>query len=105
MEIELKDDVHRLSPFNFWCEAKAMKHHVMGCLEDESPDAILLHNGTNDIRSEQLAEKIGSNIINVALSVKNIKNTVYVPGLTIRNDKYHRKRKEVNVILKKKCND
>ena len=82
-----------------------MKHHVMGCLEDESPDAILLHNGTNDIRSEELAEKIGSNIINVALSVKNIKNTVYVPGLTIRNDKYHRKRKEVNVILKKKCND
>ena len=33
------------------------------------------------------------------------KNTVYVSGLTVRNDKYHRKGKEVNVILKKKCND
>ena len=33
------------------------------------------------------------------------KKTVYVSGLTVRNDKYDRKRKEVNVILKKKYND
>ena len=33
------------------------------------------------------------------------KNTVYVSGLTVRYDKYERKEKEVNVILKKKCND
>ena len=33
------------------------------------------------------------------------KNTVYVSGLTVRKDKYDRKEKEVNVILKKKCND
>ena len=52
---------------------KAMKHHVMGCLEDESTDAILLHPGTNDFRSEESAEKIASNIINVALSAKNKK--------------------------------
>ena len=30
---------------------KAMKHHVMGCLEDESPDALLLHHVTIDPRS------------------------------------------------------
>ena len=34
-----------------------------------------------------------------------IKNTICVSGLTVRNDKYDRKEKEVNVILKKKCND
>ena len=50
-----------------------MKHHVMGCLEDGSPDAILLHHGTNDLRSEESAEEIASNIINVALSAKNKK--------------------------------
>ena len=32
---------------------KAMKHDVMGCLEDESPDMILLHHETNDLISEE----------------------------------------------------
>ena len=39
------------------------------------------------------------------LSLLKIKNAVYISGLTVRNDKYNRKGKEVNVILKKKCND
>ena len=52
---------------------KAMKHHVMRCLEDESPDAILLHHETNDLRSEESSERIASNIINVALSAKKQK--------------------------------
>ena len=80
-----------------------MKHHIMGCLEDGPPDTILLHHGTNDLRSEEPAEKIASNIINVVFSAKN-KNTVYVSGLIVRNDK-HRMGKEVNVVLKKKCNN
>ena len=46
---------------------KAMKHHVVGCLEDGSPDTILFHHGTNHLRSEEYAEKIASNLINVAL--------------------------------------
>ena len=58
-----------------------------------------------DLKSEESAEKIANNIINVAFSAKNKKNTVYVSGLTVRYDKYERKEKEVNVILKKKCND
>ena len=41
---------------------KAMKHHVMGCLEDGSPDTILLHHGTNDLRSEESAQTIASNM-------------------------------------------
>ena len=84
--------------------AKALKHHVTGCLKDESPDIILLHYGSNDLRSEESVEKIASNIINVALSAKKTKNTVHVSILTVRNDKYDRKGIEVNVILNKKCN-
>ena len=64
-----------------------------------------MHHGTNDLRSEESAEKIASNIINVALSLLKIKDTLYVSGFTVRNDKYHRKEKEFNVILKKKSND
>ena len=88
---------------------KAMKHYVMGCLEGGSPDlllhiTILLHHGTSDIRSEESAEKIASNI-NVTLSAKNFKKDVYVSGLTVRNDKYDGKGKEIKAILKKKIND
>ena len=46
-----------------------------GCLEDGSPDTILLHYGTKNLRGEENAEKIASNI-NVALYAKN-KKTLY----------------------------
>ena len=57
---------------------KAIKHHVMGCLKEGSPDTILFHHGTNDLKSEESAEKISSNIINVAVSTELKKRTVYV---------------------------
>ena len=85
---------------------KAMKHHVTGCLEDESPDEILLHHGTNDLRNDKMsAEKIAEDIVNVALTAKNDTNSVYVSGITIRKDKYDKKRKEVNKNLQKLCNN
>ena len=68
----------------------------MGCLEDESPDTLLLHYATIDPRTKELAERIANDIINVALSAKNKKSTVYVSGLTVRNHKYDRKGKEVS---------
>ena len=40
------------------------------------------------ISSDESAEKIAFNIINVTLSSKSKKKTVYVLGLTVRNDKY-----------------
>ena len=64
----------------------------MGCLEDESPDTILLRHGTNDLKSKKSAEKIASNI-NVTLSAKNKRNTVYVSELTVRNSKDDREKK------------
>ena len=56
---------------------KAMKHDVMGYLEDESPDMILLHHETNDLISEESTEEIASNIINVALSAKNKRHFMF----------------------------
>ena len=71
----------------------------MGCLEDESSETILLET----ILEVKTVEKIACSIINVAVSAKNKKK--YVSGLTVRNDTYDWKGKEVNVILKKKCDD
>ena len=39
------------------------------------------------------------------LSLLKIKKTLFISGLTVRNDKYDRKGTEVNVILKKRYND
>ena len=44
---------------------------------------------------------MASKIRNVVVSAKNKKNTVYFSGLAVRNDKYDKKGKEVNVVLKK----
>ena len=51
MEIELKDKVCSI----IGATIKVMEYHVMGCLEDESPDTILLLHGANNLRSEESA--------------------------------------------------
>ena len=43
--------------------------------------------------------------MSVSVATKEVIDTVYVSGLIVRNDKYDRKGKKVNVILKKKIND
>ena len=37
---------------------KGMIHHVKGCLEDTSPDFIILHHDTNDLNSNSTSEEI-----------------------------------------------
>ena len=78
---------------------KGMTRHVKGCLEETSPDFIILHRGTNDSTSEEIAD----NILNLAASVETSKNQVFVSGLVIRKDKLNKKRNEVNELLKTKC--
>ena len=60
---------------------KGMIHHVKGCLEDTSPDFIILHHGTNDLNSNSTSEEIADKILNLAASVKTSKNQVFVSGL------------------------
>ena len=79
----------------------AMKHHLKGCLEDSSPDNIILHHETNNLKSADNSEKIASDIVNLGLSVKNEKTKVYISSLVIRNDKLDKKLKEVNDFIKK----
>ena len=77
-----------------------MKHHLKGCLEDTSPDNLILHHGTNNPKSDDYSEKIASDIVDLGLSVKNEKSMVYISSLIIRNDKLDKKRKEVDDSIK-----
>ena len=80
-----------------------MIHHVKGCLEDISPDTVILHHGTNDLKSGNTSEKIATDIVNLALTIQNEKTKVFISGLTIRNDNHDKRRKDVNQFLERKC--
>ena len=52
---------------------KGMIHHVKGCLEDTSPDFIILHHDTNDLNSNNTSKEIADKILNLAASIKTSK--------------------------------
>ena len=37
---------------------KGKKHHIKGCLEDNSPDSIILHVGTKNLKNKESVEDI-----------------------------------------------
>ena len=82
---------------------KGMIHHVIGHLEDTSPDFIILHHGTNYLISNSTSEEIGDKILNLAASINTSKNQVFIYGLVIRKDKLNKKGNEVNELLNYKC--
>ena len=68
---------------------KSMFHHIKGCLENTSPDFIILHHGTNNLNGNSTFEEIADKILNSAASIKTGKNQVFVSGLVIRKDKFN----------------
>ena len=55
-----------------------MKHHFKECLEDNSPDSIILHVGTKNLRNEESVEDIANDIMDIAISIRNEKTKVFV---------------------------
>ena len=50
---------------------KGMKHHAKGCLEDNSPDSIILHVGNNNLKNKESLDDIGNDIMDVPISIRN----------------------------------
>ena len=71
--------------------------------EDNSPDTAILHFGTNNLKNNESVEDIATDIMNLNISVKNEKKTVVVFGITVRNNKFNDKGKNVSSLLKRKC--
>ena len=80
-----------------------MEHHVKGCLEDYPLDSIILHVRTNNLKNKDSAEDIANVIMDIEISIRNEKFNVFVSGLTVRNDRLNDKGKNVNSLLKCKC--
>ena len=84
---------------------KGMKHHNKGCLEDNSPDSIILHVGSNNLKNKESAEDIANDIMGFTIFIRNEKTNVFVSGLTVRNDRLNDKEKNVNSLLKRRCDE
>ena len=82
-----------------------MKHHIKGCLGDNSPNPVILHVGTNNLKNKESVEDIADDMMNIAIFIRNEKNIVFASGLTVRNDRLNGKGKSVNNLLKRRCDE
>ena len=62
---------------------KGMNHHVKEWLEDNSPDSVILHVGTNNLKNTESIEDIAKDLMDLALYIRNGKTNLFVSGLTV----------------------
>ena len=77
-------------------KGSCMVDHVKATLRDDNSDHIILHAGTNDLRTEKTTSPIGKSIIDLTTSLKNIDNSVIVSGIVPRFGNLNNKGTEVN---------
>ena len=81
---------------------RKMHHYAVPSLEYE-PDQVILHIGTNELRSNKTTDDIANEIIDLALSMKQNNNDVKISGIIPRGDNLNDKANDVNCILKSLC--
>ena len=81
-----------------------MKSYVIPTKEFDN-DLLILHCGTNDLRSGKKAHDIAKEIFDLAIDIKNEKNDVMVSAIVPRRDFLNEKGMEVNSCLKNLCSN
>ena len=76
--------------------------HVSPDLE-KKPDLVILHTGTNDLKSVSSTEEIANETTSLALSVKEKGHQIAVSGILPRGGRFSKKVKDVNDCLEIKC--
>ena len=67
------------------------------------PDTLVLHVGTNNLRTDESANEIAEKIVKLATDAKKNVNEVAVSSIVFRDDDLYEKAKEVNNILQRKA--
>ena len=80
-----------------------MKDYAKPCIREENPDHIILHVGTNDLSSENNAERVGKSIVDLAKSLLSENRKVTISGIIPRNDHWNIKAEEVKNHMKEMC--
>ena len=92
-------------------KAKAINHYVVPTLIDENPDAVVIHAGTNNIRtrrgySEETNESIAHEIINIGKTCRQVGgvNYIFISAITCRSNLEETKKvREINDFLSSLC--
>ena len=82
-----------------------MTDHVKPTLREINLDHIVLHAGTNDLRTENTASQIAKATKDLVTSLKNNGNTVSVSGIVPRLDELNNKANEVDRRLVLMCKE
>ena len=80
-----------------------MEHFIKPLL-NYKPEKLIIHTGTNNLRSNESWNEIAENIIKLALEAKKSAKYVAISGIVTRDDDLNTKGKEVNSILQIKLN-
>ena len=80
----------------------SISEHVEGwCLSKISPGTLILYHRRSDLKGGNTSEKIATDIVNFASTIRSEKTKVFIAGLTVSNDKFRKIRKEGNHLWKK----
>ena len=92
----------KVPPFSL-AKVRCMHDYVKSSVRDFNPDHIILHCGTNDLRSERTASQIARLIMELALTLKYENNKISMSLIVPRNDNINNKANEVNSRLIHMC--
>ena len=100
---ELSDRVEKVVLKHFsGSTTEYMKAYIRPPLK-RTPDRVIIHIGTNDLRSSQDPETIAKNIIDIAKSGTTNKNEILVSSIVPRQDNLSSKGRQLNNILQTLC--
>ena len=68
-----------------------------------NPSCVILHCGTNDLKSKCTTTEIARNLVTLATELKDGTNEIIISGIIARNDKWDDKGKLVNEQVKIMC--
>ena len=76
-------------------KVSCVQDHVKS-IRDKNPQQIILHVGTNDLKTERATSEIAKSIIDLSISLKKNENMIAVSGIAPRLDELNNKAAEVN---------
>ena len=81
---------------------KDVKSYIIPTFE-QNLERIIIHSGTNDLKSDSSLEEIARDIINLTASCKTQTNKVILSSIVRRYDNLNEKATRVNKCLKREC--
>ena len=100
---KLSDDKNKVVVKYFsGAKTKDMESYIIPTLE-QNPETIIIHSGTNDLKSDSSLEEIARDIIKLTTSCKTETNKLILSSIVPRYNNLNEKATRVNKYLKKEC--